>query len=124
MLGAPEKRTFRQILAELGGEGTLVLHRSSEETARIRCARLVDLNVLNSILERYEPGRDDWSIAMRFMVTDPRLAASVAPDEIMYRLAQLYALHQFSVWSPRNNYLTGLRRGRESPEADSSLVSE
>lgn len=105
MLGAPEKRTLRQILAELGGEGALTLKQNGQEVLRVRCARLVDLNILNPTLEKYLPGAHEWSIALRFPVTDARLANNAAPDELVYRLAQLYALYQFSVWSPRNNYL-------------------
>lgn len=103
--GAPEKRTFRQILAELSGEGALALREGEQETLHVRCARLVDLNVLNATLARYIPGRHTWLLALRFAVTDARLAAATAPDELLYRLAQLYGLYQFAVWSPRNNYL-------------------
>jgi hypothetical protein len=103
--GAPEKRTLRQILAELGGEGTLTLRAQGQEALRVRCSRLVDLNVLNPTLERYIPGAHTWNIAIRFAVTDNRLQAVSAPDELLYRLAQLYGLHQFGAWSPRNNCL-------------------
>jgi hypothetical protein len=105
MLGAPEKRTLRQILAELGGEGALMLKQKGQDLLRVRCARLVDLNILNNTLEKYLPGAQDWNIALRFLVTDAKLANNSAPDELVYRLAQLYALYQFAVWSPRNNYL-------------------
>jgi hypothetical protein len=103
--GAPEKRTIRQILAELGGEGILTLREGTRQVLHVRCSRLVDLNVLNTTLERYTPGEHAWNIAIRFLVTDNRLLAASAPDELMYRLAQLYGLHQFGTWSPRNNYL-------------------
>jgi len=42
-------------------------------------------------------------------VADPRLQINVAPDELLYRLAQLYALHQFAAWAPRNNFLARAR---------------
>lgn len=103
--GAPEKRTIRQILAEMGGEGTLTLRTGNEEILHVRCARLVDLPVLNHTLDKYVPGEHQWNIAIRFLVTDNRLQAGSAPDELLYRLAQLYGLHQFAAWSPRNNYL-------------------
>lgn len=103
--GAPEKRTLRQILAELGGEGALSLRQDGQTVLNVRCSRLVDLNVLNSTLAKYVSGLHDWNIAMRLLVTDARLATNVAPDELLYRLAQLYGLHQFAVWSPRNNFL-------------------
>ncbi len=105
VLGAPEKRTMRQILAELGGEGVLRLRENGQEVLQVRCARLVDLNVLNRTLERFVPGAHAWNISMRLLVTDPRLNVNSAPEELLYRLAQLYALHQFGVWAPRNNYL-------------------
>lgn len=108
--GAPEKRTLRQILAELNGEGTLTLCAGAQEVLRVRCSRLVDLNVLNTTLERYMPGAHGWNIAIRFPVVDNRLQASSAPDELLYRLAQLYGLHQFGAWSPRNNYLNAPRQ--------------
>lgn len=108
--GAPEKRTIRQILAEVGGEGTLTLHRESQEVVRVRCARLIDLSILNHTLDKYVPGEMRWNIAIRFLVTDNRLQASSAPDELLYRLAQLYGLHQFAAWSPRNNYLSADRQ--------------
>lgn len=103
---APEKRTIRQVLAELGGEGILTLRQGEEQVLHARCARLVDLNVLNTTLEKYVPGLHEWNLKVRFLVTDNRLQASSAPDELLYRLAQLYGLHQFAVWSPRNNFLT------------------
>lgn len=109
MQSAPEKRTVRQILAELGGEGTLTLQSEREEVLRVRCARLVDLNVLNTTLEKFVPGVHAWNIAIRFLVTDNRLQASSAPDELLYRLAQLYGLHQYAAWSPRNNFLNALQ---------------
>lgn len=105
VMGAPEKRTLRQILAEMGGEATLTLREAEQEALRVRCARLVDLGVLNMTLEKFVPGKHACAVSIRFAVTDPRLAANVAPDELLYRLAQLYGLHQFAVWSPRNNYL-------------------
>lgn len=105
MEGAPEKRTLRQILAELGGEGALSLREDEREIAHVRCARLVDLGVLNTTLNGFMPGRHTWQISIRFLVTDPRLVASAAPDELLYRLAQLYSLHQFAAWSPRNNFV-------------------
>lgn len=108
ILGAPEKRTMRQILAELGGEGVLTLREDEREFLRVRCARLVDLNVLNRTLETFKPGQHAWNIAIRLAVTDERLATASAPDELLYRLAQLYAVHQFAVWSPRNNFLQTL----------------
>lgn len=108
--GAPEKRTMRQILAEVGGEGTLTLQRQGEQVLRVRCARLIDLSILNDTLEKYEPGTHSWNIAIRFLVTDNRLQAGSAPDELLYRLAQLYGLHQFAAWSPRNNYLSADRQ--------------
>lgn len=104
--GASEKKTIRQVLAELGGEGVLTLRENSQEILHVRCARLVDLNVLNNTLEKFVPGVHEWNLAIRFLVTDNRLQASSAPDELLYRLAQLYGLHQFAVWAPRNNYLT------------------
>ncbi len=107
--GAPDKRTFRQILAELGGEGALSLQQRGQTVLNVRCARLVDLNVLNSTLEKFVPGLYDWNITMRLLVTDARLATNGAPDELLYRLAQLYGLHQFAVWSPRNNFLDPAR---------------
>lgn len=103
--GAPEKRTIRQILAELGGEGALTLSEQDHQILHVRCARLVDLNVLNNTLEKFVPGKHTWNIAMQLPVTDARLNANAAPDELLYRLAQLYALHQFATWSPRNNFL-------------------
>lgn len=108
--GAPEKRTIRQILAEVGGEGTLTLHNQEQEVLHVRCARLIDLQILNHTLEKYEPGALRWNIAIRFLVTDNRLQASSAPDELLYRLAQLYGMHQFAAWSPRNNYLSADRQ--------------
>jgi hypothetical protein len=105
MQGAPEKRTLRQIFAELGGEGTLRLRQNDQDVLHVRCARLVDLNVLNNTLEKFVPGVQAWSVTTRLPVTDARLSTNAAPDEILYRLAQLYALHQFAVWSPRNNFL-------------------
>ncbi|MBI4674660.1 MAG: hypothetical protein HY741_23695 [Chloroflexi bacterium] len=114
VMGAPEKRTLRQILAELGGEGTLSLRQQGQVILNVRCARLVDLNVLNNTLEKFVPGMHDWNIAMRLLVTDTRLATNAAPDELLYRLAQLYGLHQFAVWSPRNNFLD---RAREQPSS-------
>jgi len=117
--GAPEKRTLRQILAELGGDGALTLRRDGMDVLRVRCARLVDLNVLNTTLEKFTPGVHDWQIAIRFLVTDPRLAANVAPDELTYHLAQLYGLYQFAVWSPRNNYLDRAREQSTSEIAPS-----
>jgi hypothetical protein len=108
--GAPEKRTLRQVLAELGGEGVLTLRLEGEEILHVRCARLVDLNVLNPTLEKYVPGLHEWNLALRFLVTDNRLQATSAPDELLYRLAQLYGLHQFAAWSPRNNYLKEMER--------------
>ena len=93
------------MLAELGGEGVLTLRRDGEEIVHVRCSRLVDLNVLNTTLEKFVPGMHEWNVTLRFLVTDNRLQASSAPDELFYRLAQLYGLHQFAVWSPRNNYL-------------------
>lgn len=107
--GAPEKRTLRQILAELGGEGALTLYAQAQPILQVRCARLVDLNVLNTTLEKFTPGRHTWNIAMRLAVTDARLTPNGAPDELLYRLAQLYALHQFAAWSPRNNFLDRAR---------------
>lgn len=118
VMGAPEKRTMRQILAELGGEGALTLHVQDHPVLQVRCARLVDLNVLNNTLEKFVPGRHSWNIAMRLPVTDARLTANAAPDELLYRLAQLYALHQFATWSPRNNFL---ERARD--ESTSGTVS-
>ncbi len=109
MQGASDKRTLRQILAELGGEGTLTLRARGEEILHLRCARLVDLNVLNPTFEKFIPGQHQWNIALRFLVTDNRLQASSAPDELLYRLAQLYGLHQFAAWAPRNNYLSAPR---------------
>ncbi len=103
--GAPEKKTVRQVLAELGGEGVLTLRENDREFLSARCSRLVDLNVLNTTLEKYIPGKHAWNLSIRLLVTDNRLQASSAPDELLYRLAQLYGLHQFAVWSPRNNYL-------------------
>ena len=103
--GSPEKKTIRQLLAELGGEGVLTLRAADEEILHVRCARLVDLNVLNSTLEKFAPGVHEWNLAIRFLVTDNRLLAASAPDELLYRLAQLYGLHQFGAWSPRNNFL-------------------
>lgn len=103
--GSPEKKTLRQVLAELGGEGVLTLREGDEEILHVRCARLVDLNVLNTTLEKFVPGAQAWNLAIRFLVTDNRLQASSAPDELLYRLAQLYGLHQFGAWSPRNNFL-------------------
>ena len=72
--------------------------------------RLVDLQVLNHTLEKYIPGAQQWNIAIRFLVTDNRLQASSAPDELLYRLAQLYGLHQYAAWSPRNNYLNAAQQ--------------
>lgn len=103
--GAPEKRTLRQIFAEVSGEGVLTLLEEQQPVERLRCARLVDLNVLNTLFARFVPGKHEWLIAMRFLVTDPRLQSSAAPDELLYRLAQLYSLHQFAAWSPRNNFV-------------------
>lgn len=107
--GAPEKKTIRQVLAEMGGEGILTLRAEDEQVLHVRCARLVDLPVLNSTLEKFVPGKHDWNLAIRFLVTDNRLQAGSAPDELLYRLAQLYGLHQFAVWSPRNNFLGQVR---------------
>ena len=118
VMGAPEKRTLRQILAELGGEGALTLQDQNLQVLQVRCARLVDLNVLNGTLEKFIPGHHAWNIAMRLPVTDARLNANAAPDELLYRLAQLYALHQFATWSPRNNFL---ERARD--ESNSGTVS-
>lgn len=109
MQGSPEKKTIRQILAELGGEGVLSLRDGDQEFLHVRCARLVDLNVLNTTLAKYIPGVHEWNLAVRFLVTDNRLQAVSAPDELLYRLAQLYGLYQFGGWSPRNNYLKQLR---------------
>ncbi len=103
--GSPEKKTIRQVLAELGGEGVLTLRAVHEEILRVRCARLVDLNVLNNTLAKYVSGVHEWNLAMHLAVTDARLQTSSAPDELLYRLAQLYGLHQFAVWSPRNDFL-------------------
>lgn len=103
--GPAEKKTIRQVLAELGGEGVLTLRAQEEEILHVRCSRLVDLNVLNNTLEKYSPGAHTWNLSIRLLVTDNRLQASSAPDELLYRLAQLYGLHQFGAWSPRNNYL-------------------
>jgi hypothetical protein len=108
--GAPEKKTVRQVLAELGGEGVLTLIDDGREVLQARCSRLVDLNVLNTTLEKYVPGKHTWNLAIRMLVTDNRLQASSAPDEILYRLAQLYGLYQFAIWSPKNNYLDADRR--------------
>lgn len=103
--GSPEKKTLRQVLAELGGEGVLTLREAGQEILHQRCARLVDLPVLNTALAKYTPGVHDWNIAIRLLVTDNRLQTSSAPDELLYRLAQLYGLYQFAVWAPRNNFL-------------------
>ena len=83
----------------------LTLNEGAEQVERLRCARLVDLNVLNMLFDRYVPGKHDWLVAMRFLITDPRLQSGAAPDELLYRLAQLYSLHQFAAWSPRNNFV-------------------
>lgn len=107
--GAPEKRTIRQILAEMGSEAHLTLKAEGDEVLHVRCARLVDLGVLNNMIDKYKPGAHELTVTMRFLVTDPRLAANIAPDELLYRLAQLYGLHQFSAWAPRNNYLDPAR---------------
>lgn len=103
--GAPEKRTIRQVLAELGGEGVLTLREGAQEILHVRCSRLVDLPILNNTLGKFVPGLHDWNLALRFLVTDNRLQAGSAPDELLYRLAQLYSLHVYAAWSPRNNYL-------------------
>ncbi len=108
-MGAPGKRTFRQLLAELGGEAALTLKAQDQEILHVRCSRLVDLQILNNTLEKYVPGTHEFKIAIRFLVTDARLATNVAADELMYRLAQLYGMLQFGVWSPRNNYLAASR---------------
>lgn len=102
---SPEKKTIRQVLAELGGEGVLTLRADGEVFLHVRCARLVDLQILNRTLERFVPGLHQWNLAIRFLVTDNRLQANSAPDELLYRLAQLYGLHQYAVWSPRNDFL-------------------
>lgn len=104
-LGPAEKKTIRQVLAELGGEGVLALQEQDSEIQHVRCSRLVDLNVLNNTLEKFTPGVHTWNLVIRLAVTDNRLQTGSAPDELLYRLAQLYGLHQFGVWSPRNNYL-------------------
>lgn len=105
MHGPAEKKTVRQVLAELGGEGALTLDEQDRQVLQVRCSRLVDLNVLNTTLEKYTPGVHTWNLSIRLLVTDNRLQAASAPDELLYRLAQLYGLHQFAGWSPRNNYL-------------------
>ncbi|MDL1895011.1 hypothetical protein FBQ82_01940 [Anaerolineae bacterium CFX7] len=107
--GAPEKRTLRQIFAELSGEGALELSAQGQRVLHVRCARLVDLNVLNDTLEKFTPGQHAWRVVTRVAVADPRLQINVAPDELLYRLAQLYALHQFAAWAPRNNFLARAR---------------
>ena len=55
------------------------------------------------------PGQHAWRVVTRVAVADPRLQINVAPDELLYRLAQLYALHQFAAWAPRNNFLARAR---------------
>jgi hypothetical protein len=103
--GSPEKKTIRQVLAELGGEGVLTLRAAEEQVLHVRCARLVDLAVLNHTLSKFVPGAHEWNLAIRLLVTDSRLQTNTAPDELLYRLAELYGLHQFAAWSPRNDYL-------------------
>jgi hypothetical protein len=103
--GAPEKRMIRQVLAELGGEGVLTMREGTEEVLHVRCSRLIDLPILNHALEKFVPGLHEWNLALRFLVTDNRLQAGSAPDELLYRLAQLYSLHLYAAWSPRNHYL-------------------
>ncbi len=108
--GAPEKRHLRQLFAELGGDYVLTLdtldHDAQTELMRVRCSRLVNLGVLDSLLDRYNPGHHQLKVAARYLPGDPRLEEGAFPTEALLRLGQLYLLYQFISWSPRNNYLS------------------
>lgn len=105
--GAPEKRALRQIFAELGGEFSLTLREANAELVNLRCSRLVDLRVLNALLDKFTPGLHDLSVTCAYAPENPRLDGETVVNEMMHRLTQLYALYQFGVWSPRNNYARG-----------------
>lgn len=105
--GAPEKRALRQIFAELGGEFSLTLREANAGLVNVRCSRLVDLRVLNALLDKFTPGLHDLTVTCAYAPDHPRLDGESIVNEMMHRLTRLYALYQFGVWSPRNNYARG-----------------
>lgn len=115
--GAPEKRALRQIFAELGGDFSLSLSEGEDELMRVRCSRLADLRVLDPVLARFTPGAHDLAVGCVYAPDHPRLEGDKAVEEVIHRLTQLYVLYQFSVWSPRNNFLAPLTRERNDQES-------
>ncbi len=111
--GATQKGQFRSLMAELGGEHTLSLSqfiredgrsKGYEEVIRAKASRLVNAGVLNSIIDKYLPGRHDFRLGVRYEPDDPRLSSDRIAEQVVERFSQLYPLYAFASWSPKNDY--------------------
>jgi hypothetical protein len=111
--GAPQKLQLRQILAELA-PFTLTLSEPIPEDAitfarrqvlRAKCSRLVNLAMLNAAFTEFVPGLHELRVAYLYPVADARLTVESFASDLWLRAGQLYTLYQFSVWSPRNNFV-------------------
>ena len=122
--GAEQRGHFRNLLAELGGEHTLSLSKfmredgrplGYQEIMRAKASRLVNVGMLNSTMEKYEPGGHDLRLGIQYKPNDARLDADNIADEILTRFEQLYPIYAFLSWSPKNDFRKAKNANQKSP---------
>ncbi len=111
--GTQARGHFRTLLADLGGEHTLILSKfmredgralGYQEIMRAKASRLVNVGVLNATMDKYEPGGHDLQLGIHYACDDRRLTSDKIVDEIVKRFEQLYPIYAFLSWSPKNDY--------------------
>lgn len=111
--GAEQRGHFRNLLAELSGEHTFVLSQfmrqdgrplGYQEIMRAKASRLVNVGMLNTTMDKYQPGGHDLRLGIEYKPGDRRLTTSKIVDEILLRFEQLYPIYAFLSWSPKNDF--------------------
>lgn len=111
--GAEQRGHFRALLADLRGEHTFSLAKfirndgrpmGYQEILRAKASRLVNVGMLTSTMDKYEPGGHELRLGIQYKCDDARLRASHICDEILTRFEQLYPVYAFLCWSPQNDY--------------------
>ncbi|MBI4789639.1 MAG: hypothetical protein HY782_21630 [Chloroflexi bacterium] len=122
--GAEQRGHFRNLLAELGGEHTFTLAKfmrddgrplGYQDVLRAKASRLVNVGMLNSTMDKYEPGGHDLRLGIQYKPNDPRLSTAEIETEILSRFEQLYPIYAFLSWSPKNDFRKAKNANQKSP---------
>jgi hypothetical protein len=104
--GSPDKQHLRWLASNLN-DFVITFETNSQAVYRAQAARWVNLGVLDTALERFEPRTHTLRVRVSVPPNDKSLARDKLPGYIIDRFGQLAPLYDYLAWSPKNNYVRG-----------------